>query len=138
MLLKKNKDLSAPFATIVNKIADLIENLLRYLQNTIKKGVYTSPDDILDVEHYGLDALGDQQIQKQVTENTEWLDFINNYLTVAYMRQNLSRVKREIESIDETVYYQKTTYNQLQHLYNECDRFYAQVENFYLKPEDGR
>ena len=54
------------------------------------------------------------------------------------MRQNLSRVKREIESIDETVYYQKTTYNQLQHLYNECDRFYAQVENFYLKPEDGR
>ena len=125
MLLKKNKDLSAPFANIVNKIADLIENLLRYLQNTIKKGVYTSPDDILDVEHYGLDALGDQQIQKQVTENTEWLDFINNYLTVAYMRQNLSRVKREIESIDETVYYQKTTYNQLQHLYNECDRFYA-------------
>jgi len=60
MLLKKNKDLSAPFATIINKIADLIENLLRYLQNTIKKGVYTSPDDILDVEHYGLDALGDQ------------------------------------------------------------------------------
>ncbi len=132
-LERRAKELEGPFSSTVSKIVELFANLIKYLDKTVKKGLYNTNDDLLDVEQYGLESIGDDSIRVQNQQNHEWLAFISNYLTVFHMRQNLARVKRELASIDENVYYQKNTYKQLQHMYASCEEFYGRVEDFYLK-----
>ena len=88
--------------------------MIKFLDKTVKKGLQYSADDLLDVEHYGLEAIGDDIIKQQNQQNREWFAFITNYLTVFHMRQNLARVKRELATVDEKTYSAKTTYKQLQ------------------------
>lgn len=132
-LERRKKSLDGPFHQSIGKIGDLFQNLIKYLDKTVSRGIQQSPDDLLDVEHYGLESIDQNLIMQQDHENSEWLAFITNYLTVFHMRQNLARVKREIQSIDEQNYQDKTTSKQLQQVYNECEKFYNQVDEFYNK-----
>ena len=47
---RRAKDLQAPFSNTVDKIVDLFANLIKYLEKTVKKGLYDTSDDLLDVE----------------------------------------------------------------------------------------
>jgi hypothetical protein len=67
----------------------------------------------------------------------EWMDYIKTFLSILHMKQNLRRVKRELDTIDEKTYYQHTTVKQLKDLYTECERFYEKVEDYYTKEQDG-
>jgi len=89
---------------------------------------------MLDVDGVmGLDLLTDDAFIKQKTEMNEWMDYIKTYLSILHMKQNLQRVKRELDSIDEKNYYQHTTVRQLKDLYSECEKFYDKVNDYYTK-----
>jgi len=64
-LARRESELSGAFASAVGKMLDLFTNLIKYLDKTVKRGIDQSPDDILDVEHYGLEMLGDDAIYQQ-------------------------------------------------------------------------
>ena len=64
-LARRESELSGAFASTVGKLLDLFTNLIKYLDKTVKRGIDQSPDDILDVEHYGLEMLGDDAIYQQ-------------------------------------------------------------------------
>ncbi len=49
-LERRAKELEAPFASTVGKIVELFANLIKYLDKTVKKGLYSTDDDLLDVE----------------------------------------------------------------------------------------
>ena len=64
-LERRSKDLEGPFASVVRKIVELFSNMIRFLDKTVKKGLQYSADDLLDVEHYGLESVGDDVIKQQ-------------------------------------------------------------------------
>ena len=88
----------------------MIGNFVDYLEKSIKRGAYATHEEVLDVEGVmGLDLLTDEEFIKQKSEMNDWMNYIKTYLSILHMKQNLSRVKRELESIDEKTYYAKTT-----------------------------
>jgi hypothetical protein len=131
-LSKRAKDIQEPFKKIIEELGSLIGDLVDYLEKSIKRGAYASHDEVLDVEGVmGLDLLTDEEFIKQRSEMNEWMDYIKTYLSILHVKQNLSRVKRELESIDEKTYYAHTTVRQLKDLYTECDKFYDKVNSYY-------
>lgn len=64
-LERRAKELEGPFSSTVDKIVELFANLIKYLDKTVKKGLYNTNDDLLDVEQYGLENIGDDSIRVQ-------------------------------------------------------------------------
>ena len=62
-LERRSRDLDGPFASVVRKIVELFSNMIKFLDKTVKKGLQYSADDLLDVEHYGLESVSDDVIK---------------------------------------------------------------------------
>jgi hypothetical protein len=105
-LHRRSRDLKDPFKAIIDELATVIGKFVEYLDKSIKKGAYASHDEMLDVDtQFGLDVVGDEAFIKQASEMDEWMSYIKRYLSIMHMKNNLQRVKRELDTIDEKQYY---------------------------------